>query len=54
MYNSSDTFEDKTELKEELKALVTTSADDADLITGKAVKEAATRMKPKKSDVSSS
>ena len=53
LYNSSDTSENMTELKDELKALIT-SAEDANLITGKAVKEAAARMKAKKSDVSGS
>ena len=40
-------------LKDELKALITI-AEDANRITGKAVKEAAARMKAKKSDVSGS
>ena len=51
LHNSSDTSENMTELKDELKALIT-SAEDANLITGKALKEAAARMKAKKSDVS--
>ena len=53
LYNSSDTSEDMAVLKEELKTLIT-GTREADLITGKAVKEAATRMKPKKSDISGS
>ena len=53
LYNSSDTSENMAVLKDELKALIT-SAEDANLITGKAVKEAAARMKAKKSDVSGS
>ena len=53
LYNSSDTSENVAVLKDELKTLIT-CAEDANLITGKAVKEAATRMKAKKSDVSGS
>ena len=53
LYNSSDTSEDMAELKDELEALIS-GTSEADLITGKAVKEAATRMKPNKSDVSAS
>ena len=53
LYNSSDTSEEMAVLKDEIKALITDTRD-ADLITGKAVKDAATRMKPKKSDVSGS
>ena len=41
-------------LKEDLKSLITADSSEADLVTGKAVKEDAARMKPKKADVSGS
>ena len=53
LYNSAETNDDMAKLKEDVRSLITDTSD-ADIVTGKAVKEAATRMKPKKSDVSGS
>ena len=53
LYNSSDTSDDLYDLK--LTAEISDgSIVEADKITGKIVKEAACRMKPKKSDISQS
>ena len=55
LYNSSDTSEDLSKLKDILKAEISNdSVVEADRVTGQAVKEAACRMKSKKSDVSGS
>ena len=55
LYNSSDTSEDMAKLKDILaREISISSIDEADRITGQRVKEAACRMKPSKSDVSSS
>ena len=55
LYNSSDTSEDLAKLKDILKAEISiNSVFEADKVTGQAVKEAACRMKPKKSDISGS
>ena len=55
LYNSIDTSEQMEELKDQLNQQIGPgAADQADLITGETVKKAAVRMKPDKSDVSSS
>ena len=55
LYNSSDTSDDLYDLKAKLTAEISDgSIVEADKITGKIVKEAACRMKPKKSDISQS
>ena len=55
LYNSSDTSEDMLDMKAMLAAEITEgSRVEADKINGKTVKEAACRMKPKKSDISQS
>ena len=55
LYNSSESSEDMAELKDILaREILADSSAEADKITGKTVKEAACRMKPRKSDVSQS
>ena len=55
LYNSSDTSEDLDKLKDKLLSEISeNSVDEANKVTGQAVKEAACRMKPNKSDVSGS
>ena len=55
LYNSSETIEDLLKLKLQLHEEITDAAvPEADKITGQMVKDAACRMKPKKSDVSGS
>ena len=55
LYNSSDTSEELIKLKDILRGEISNdSIKDVEKITGKVVKEAAGRMKPKKSDVSNS
>ena len=55
LYNSSESSEDMAELKDILaREILADSSAEAEKITGKTVKEAACRMKPRKSDVSQS
>ena len=55
LYNSADTSEDLAKLKDILKANISeNSVSEADKVTGHAVKQAACRMKPGKSDISGS
>ena len=55
LYNSADTSADMLNIKETLRGEITNdSIIDVDRLNGKALKEAASRMKPSKSDVSKS
>ena len=55
LYNSADTSTDMLSLKEKLKTEISNdSIMEVAKVTGNAVKEAAARMKPKKSDISNS
>ena len=55
LYNSCDSTEEMFDLKDKLKNMIsTTSMKDINLISGAVVKNAATRLKPGKADVSGS
>ena len=55
LYNSSDSSEGVARLKDKLQEEISeNSINEANKVTGKAVKEAACRMKPEKSDISGS